>query len=94
MTVSIEEVRYISNLCKINFSDEEIKSFAKEFEEILNYFNYLNELDLNTKNVSDTQQDIKPIVRKDKVIKNSCDDLFSNVKSMKDNYIKVPKIIE
>lgn len=94
MNVSIEEVKYISKLCKLNFSDEEIYSFTKEFENILDHFKYLNDLGIENINNDYLQQDLKPIVRKDEVLKNNSTDLFSNVKSMKDTYIKVPKIIE
>lgn len=94
MNVSIEEVKYISKLCKLSFSDEEVISFANEFEGILNHFNHLSELDLDNVDENNELQDLKPIVRKDEAIKCECETLFSNVKSMQDTYIKVPKIIE
>ena len=53
---------------------------------------YLNELDLEIKD--DDKKEYKPVVRKDEVKKFECKDLFRNVKSMRDTYIEVPKIIE
>lgn len=94
MKVSIDEVKYIAKLSKLKFSDEEAAKFAKEFESILDNFQYLSELDLEIKNSKDEKIELKPIVRKDEVKEFTCKDLFRNVKDMQDTYIKVPKIIE
>ena len=83
MKVTIDEVKYIGKLAKLNFSDEEAEKFAGEFEGILENFKYLNE-----------KKELKPIVRKDEVKKFECTDLFRNVKDKQDTYIRVPKIIE
>lgn len=94
MKVSIDEVKYIAKLSKLKFSDEEAAKFAKEFESILDNFQYLNELDLNIKEDVDNKIGLKPIVRKDEVKAFECTDLFRNVKDMQETYIRVPKIIE
>lgn len=93
MKVSIDEVKYIAQLSKLKFSDEEAAKFASEFESILDNFQYLNELDLEIKDDMD-KEELKPIIRKDEVKVFECKDLFRNVKDMQDTYIKVPKIIE
>ena len=92
MSVSVDEVKYIAKLSKLKFTDEEAEKFAKEFEGILENFKYLNELDLEIKD--DDKKEYKPVVRKDEVKEFDCKDLFRNVKSMRDTYIEVPKIIE
>ena len=92
MKVTIDEVKYIGELAKLNFSDEEAEKFAGEFEGILENFKYLNELDLEIN--EDEKKELKPIVRKDEVKKFECTDLFRNVKDKQDTYIRVPKIIE
>ncbi|ABR34294.1 MULTISPECIES: Asp-tRNA(Asn)/Glu-tRNA(Gln) amidotransferase subunit GatC [Clostridium] len=94
MKVSIDEVKYIAKLSKLRFSDEEAAKFAKEFENILEHFQYLNELDLDIKEDIDNKAELKPVVRKDEVKQFECKDLFRNVKDMQETYIKVPKIIE
>ncbi|CUU47636.1 Asp-tRNA(Asn)/Glu-tRNA(Gln) amidotransferase subunit GatC [Clostridium beijerinckii] len=94
MKVSIDEVKYIAKLSKLRFSDEEAAEFAKEFENILEHFQYLNELDLDIKEDIDNKAELKPVVRKDEVKQFECKDLFRNVKDMQETYIKVPKIIE
>ena len=92
MSVSVDEVKYIAKLSKLKFTDQEAEKFAKEFEGILENFKYLNELDLEIKD--DEKKEYKSVVRKDEVKKFECKDLFRNVKSMRDTYIEVPKIIE
>ena len=91
--VSIEEVKYISKLCRLSFSNEEINTFTREFENILSYFNDLNDLDLKDATNNYLEDELKPIVRKDEVIENSHTNLFINVKSMNGSYIEVPKIL-
>lgn len=93
MNVTIDEVKYISKLSKLRFTDEEAAKFASEFEGILENFKYLSELDLEI-NDDEIKKELKPIVRKDEVKKFECNDLFRNVKEKQDTYIKVPKIIE
>ena len=93
MKVSIDEVKYIAQLCKLRFSEEEAAKFASEFEGILENFKYLNELDLDIKDELD-KEELKPVIRKDEVKSFECKDLFRNVKDMQETYIKVPKIIE
>lgn len=93
MNVTIDEVKYIAKLAKLNFSEEEAEKFAGEFEGILENFKYLNELDLEIHD-DEEKKELKPIFRKDEVKKFDCNDLFRNVKDKQDTYIRVPKIIE
>jgi aspartyl-tRNA(Asn)/glutamyl-tRNA(Gln) amidotransferase subunit C len=94
MKVSIDEVKYIAKLSKLKFTDEEAAKFAKEFESILDSFQYLNELDLEIKEDVDKKAELRPVIRKDEVKSFECNDLFRNVKDMQETYIRVPKIIE
>ena len=93
MNVTIDEVKYIAKLAKLNFNEEEAEKFAGEFEAILENFNYLSELDLEI-HYDEEKKELKPIMRKDEVKKFDCNDLFRNVKDKQDTYIRVPKIIE
>ena len=93
MKVSIDEVKYIAKLAKLNFSDDEAKEFAGEFESILDQFQYLSDMDLEIDGELEKEK-LEPIVRKDEVKEFDCKDLFRNVKDMQDTYIRVPKIIE
>lgn len=93
MKIDINEVKYIANLSKLSFTEEECLNLSQELGEILENFNYLSELDLKIEQEFESE-DLKPIVRKDNEKKFECKDLFRNVKSMRGTYIEVPKIIE
>ena len=92
MNVTIKEVQYIAMLAKLKFSEEEAEKFAGEFENILENFKSLSAMDLEIEDKK--EKELKPVFRKDEVKEFECNDLFRNVKSMDETYIKVPKIIE
>ncbi|ADL51757.1 Asp-tRNA(Asn)/Glu-tRNA(Gln) amidotransferase subunit GatC [Clostridium cellulovorans] len=95
MDINVDTVRYIANLAKLEFTEEEALKLAKEFEGILTHFESIDKFDLSDIKVDIFSDDLKPILRKDEV--SYFEDkkkLFSNAKSMKDSAIMVPKIIE
>ncbi|MAE68718.1 MAG: Asp-tRNA(Asn)/Glu-tRNA(Gln) amidotransferase subunit GatC [Candidatus Peribacteraceae bacterium] len=53
-TLSDDDVRHISKLCRLNLSDKEVKKFAPELNNIFDYIAKLQEVD--TKNVEPTPQ--------------------------------------
>ena len=48
MKVTIDEVKYIAQLSKLKFSDEEAEKFAGEFESILDSFKYLSDFGITS----------------------------------------------
>ncbi|AYD40520.1 Asp-tRNA(Asn)/Glu-tRNA(Gln) amidotransferase subunit GatC [Clostridium fermenticellae] len=93
--VSVNEVKYIAKLAKLKFKDEEAQKMAKEFEAILGYFKTIDKFDLNDVNLNKYDDDLESVVREDKVkVFNDKEKLFSNIKSRRETYIEVPKIIE
>lgn len=53
MSLSREEVLKVAKLAKLKFSEEKIKKFQKELNDILEYVDMLNELETS---------DIKPLI--------------------------------
>lgn len=93
--VSVNEVKYIAKLAKLKFKDEEAQKMAKEFEAILGYFKTIDKFDLSDVNLNKYDDDLESVVREDKVkVFNDKEKLFSNIKSRRETYIEVPKIIE
>lgn len=45
MAISKDEVKYIAQLAKLHFDEDEAEKFAKEFENILQQFKTLDALD-------------------------------------------------
>lgn len=90
-----EEVSYIAKLAKLRFTEEEKDELVNEFEAILGHFHSIDKLDLDGVDLNKYGDDIKPVFREDAVkVYEDKDKLFQNVKSKRDTYIQVPKIIE
>ena len=93
MAITKEDVKYIAKLAKLKFNGDEAEVFAGEFENILEQFKTLDRLNLDDVEI---ERPNVAVVRKD--IAKKCDigheELYENVKVMRDTAIEVPKIIE
>lgn len=91
--VTLDEVKHVAKLAKLNFSDEEIKKMQCELNDILGEFKKLNDIDLS--DVDLTIEDTNKKFRKDEVnVFADKKKLMQNVKTLRDGAIEVPKIIE
>ena len=92
MAITKDDVKYIAKLAKLRFNDEE-EAFAGEFENILEQFKTLDKLNLDDVEI---ERPNVSVLRKD--IQKKCEikqeELYQNVKVMRDTAIEVPKIIE
>ena len=84
-------MKYIAKLAKLRFDDDEAQVFAGEFENILEQFKTLDKLNLDDVKI---ERPSVAVVRKDERKKCEIEDLYRNVKVMRDTAIEVPKIIE
>lgn len=91
MAITKDDVKYIAKLAKLRFDDEEAQVFAGEFENILEQFKTLDKLNLDDVEI---ERPSVAVVRKDERKKCEIEDLYRNVKVMRDTAIEVPKIIE
>ncbi len=91
MAITKDDVKYIAKLAKLRFDDEEAQVFAGEFENILEQFKTLDKLNLDDVKI---ERPSVAVVRKDERKKCEIEDLYRNVKVMRDTAIEVPKIIE
>lgn len=95
MNIRIEEVKYIARLARLRFTEAEAEKLTKEFEVILNYFHSIDKLDLDTVDINTFNDNKKTPLRADENTEfNDKIKLFMNVKSKRDTYIEVPKIVE
>lgn len=95
MSVSKDEVKYIASLAKLEFEESELEEFTKEFNQILNYIDKLNELDtekieplshpIEKKNVF-REDEHKPSIDRETALKNAPD--------KNEEFFKVPKVIK
>lgn len=94
MKVGIETINYIAKLANLHFEQGETEKFALEFENILTHFDNLDKEDLSEITLNDFEN-VEFILREDKIkpFANK-EQLFQNVKQMKDDHIVIPKVIE
>ena len=93
--ITREEVEHIASLCRIKLKEEEKSKFVDQFNDILDFFNKLDEL--NTANVEPTFHviDIKNAFRSDKVKECLSKELiFKNITKKENDYIIAPKMTE
>lgn len=94
MSVSIDEVKYIANLAKLNFDEKELEGFTNQFNEILSFFEKLNELD--TESVEPLSHPIpnENVFREDNLVQSiNREDALKNSPKSTDEFFIVPKVI-
>lgn len=93
--ITIQEVEHVSNLARLEFSEEEKKRLSEQLRRILDYIDQLNEL--NTTNVAPTSHviPVKNVLRPDEIKPSlSRDEALANAPSNVNNLFEVPKIVE
>jgi len=95
MAVSIEDVKYIATLAKLEFTENELDNLAKDMNEILGYMDKLNELD--TENVKPLSYPIEKnnVFREDKLQDSvTSESALMNAPDATEQFFKVPKVIK
>ncbi len=94
MAVTKKDVKYIAELARLKFNEEEIESFTKDLNEILTYMEKLNELD--TENVEPLSHPVEGYnaFREDAVKPSvSTEEALKNAPAKDESFFKVPKVI-
>ena len=95
MSVSLEQVRHIALLSRLEFTDEELEKFTRHLNEILGYAEKVNELD--TSNVPPTTHAVpmSNVFREDQVQESlSIQEVLANSACHNGSLIIVPKVTE
>lgn len=91
--VSKDSVAHIANLAKIKISNEEIESFQKEMNKILDYFKMIDELNTDDTEPTWNVLDQVNVLREDKEKKSfDQDTALKNAPQKERGYIKAPRI--
>lgn len=86
--ISVEDVKYIAKLAKLSITSEQAQKMVKEFESV-------DRLDLKAVRTDPQYRNAEPVLRKDEIsVFEDKEKLLQNSKSLRDDYITVPKIIE
>jgi aspartyl-tRNA(Asn)/glutamyl-tRNA(Gln) amidotransferase subunit C len=95
--INSEQVEHIAKLARIELSEKEKEKFFTELSAILDYIGKLNEVDTSKIEPISQVTGLKNIIREDKIrnpnieIRNK---ILEEAPEKKDNYFKVPKILE
>ena len=88
-----KEVLKISKLSRLSIEDEKIDSFMKNFSEIIDYINLLDNAD--DTNISNEDEMQEYSVRDDsKIEKLSVDEVVKNSGKVENNFFAVTKVID
>jgi aspartyl-tRNA(Asn)/glutamyl-tRNA(Gln) amidotransferase subunit C len=94
MSVSKIDVKYIADLAKLKFEDDEIESLTIQLNSILYYMSKLNQIDTSDIEPLSYPVEIESRMRDD-ILTNSLPrkDALINAPDSPDEYFKVPKVI-
>ena len=105
-TITIEGVRHVANLARLEFNDEETEQFTEQLARILEYIGKLNELETDdvppTSHIHPHQvfimgsQEGASHVAKPDVVKPSFprEDVLANAPEPQEGYFGVPRVVD
>lgn len=95
MELSEAEVRYVAALARLELSEDEVQSLAKDMNQILDYVAKLGELDTSDVEPTSHVVDMSTPYRDDVVSRTpSPEDALANAPNAENNHFVVPSIIE
>lgn len=92
MSISIEQVYYISQLSRLSLSEAQLCNYSKKLEQVLHYVDKLNEIDLASHIIQapSTQE----LLREDHVSHDlNKEECFQNAPDIEGDFFKVPQIL-
>ena len=93
--VSKEDIKYIAQLCKLKFSEEELESFKDDFYEILKYVDQLGKVDTEgvepTYHVSSKVQPLREDIAKESLSK---EEAIKNAPEEQYGYFKMLRVMD
>ena len=94
MTVSKEELLHIANLADIKIKDEEIDKYLNNLQDILNYTELLNSMNLDELDETIGANDSSNVFRKDEIAQfDNKEGIMENAPEKERNMFKIPKVL-
>jgi len=94
MAITIDEVKRIAALAKLQFDDTSLKEMAHDLERIVEYVEKLKELDVSDVPETSHVIEMKNILREDRVEPwLDHEEALRNAPAKKQGYFSVPKVI-
>ncbi len=95
MSVTIEEVKRIAELAKLRFSESELTKLGRDMNQILEYIDSLNELELEGVEPLENINEIENVLRDDEARAGiTTEEALRNAPAKTGKYFKVPKVID
>ena len=95
MKITENEVQYVAGLSRLSLSSKEVTVYAGQLEQILEFIDTLNELDVTDVQPTSTILDIKNVQRADLKDKNlTTEEIMKNAPLREDDFFVVPQIIK
>jgi aspartyl-tRNA(Asn)/glutamyl-tRNA(Gln) amidotransferase subunit C len=94
MAVTIKDVEHVAKLARLRFTKEELEKFTRQFNQILEYMEKLNELD--TSNVEPLSHviELHNVLREDRARPSyPREEVLKNAPAHDGKFFKVPKVI-
>jgi aspartyl-tRNA(Asn)/glutamyl-tRNA(Gln) amidotransferase subunit C len=92
--ISLDEVRKIARLSKLEITDEEAQHYAGELSKILGFADKLEELDLSQIKATSHAVDLVNVFRKDKaILSDVVGAVLAQAPDGEETFFSVPKVI-
>ena len=92
--ITIDEVKHIAKLSKLEISDDELEYYVAEMDKMINHFNMLSKVDTSKVEPMTHVSDIKNVTRVDKAEHLKSSDALKNAPETFGRFIKIPKILD
>lgn len=94
MNVSREQILHIANLANLNLKEEEIDTYIMHLQDILNFANTVNKVDVEGLEETIGANDNYNVFRKDDVeVFEDNASLLANAEEVENNMFRIPKVI-
>lgn len=95
MAIDKDAVKYVAHLARIRLKDQELDLLSRQLQDIVNFIDKLAELDLTGVQPTSHILPVKNVFRKDKSTQSlNIKDTLRNAPMQKENFFRVPKVIE
>lgn len=89
---TIKDVEHVAKLARLALSEEEKVKFAEQLTKIIDNFNALKAVDTRGVEPMAHTLPLYNVLREDKVVRTSSDQLLKNAPDEENGFFKVPKI--
>lgn len=94
MNVTREQILHIANLANLNLKEEEIDTYIMHLQDILNFANTVNKVDVEGLEETIGANDNYNVFRKDEVeVFQDNASLLANAEEVENNMFRIPKVI-